>query len=329
MEPPFEVQKRNLALELETQASNGYSAQVSTRGHSQVSLTLAKGEAVMALRTTGKVSRDRIEATFGDFGQISLRFEGAPKPLEGGPFSRGVPKPDCRGHKPSLEAGTFRGTIRFHGENDFTSIEARAAPGTVTRNYRRICETDPRAGRFHNLLENLSGRLRLTVLRSVGHVDGSTVSFQASVVNLGAIIGVKSAPTYSFLGSTSERREGVRIVRSFRANGETRSFTYSGKQAKQPNATVMPPKPFAGSAEYLKAQGEPASWTGPLTVRLPGRGSIELTGPDFEALLCRTNLKQLLKGACHPGDDQIVLPPQLAGTAWEVPLTDEWRQELR
>ena len=59
---------------------------------------------------------------------------------------------------------------------------------------------------------------------------------------------------------------------------------------------VEPPKPFAGSAVYSHSEESPSSWTGGLTVDLPGADEVSLAGLGFNATLCRGKIYSCLYG---------------------------------
>jgi hypothetical protein len=258
------------------------------------------------------VTRDGIEAEFGDLGEISVRFEGERvpwrEPSAGQPL--GIPPRPCRGRDPVLEAGTFQGAIRFRGDNDFVRIATGSAPGTVERHYRRVCAAAADLRELEELLGRVFGRARVTLLRAVARADATTVLFQASATDLASAFGAEGgASSYSFAAGRIERGDGMRIVRAFGATGNEKSFKASDKDAKRQTATVTPPKPFAGSATYVKQTGTPATWTGPLSVRLPGSGLVPLTGPDVDSLLCHVRLRGMSEGVCEPEQDGIVPGP--------------------
>src|SRR6185295_672575 len=48
-------------------------------------------------------------------------------------------------------------------------------------------------------------------------------------------------------------------------------------------ATVRPPDPFSGHGSFRVSARSPNLWTGNLTVDLPGRSDVRLTGPGFRA----------------------------------------------
>lgn len=59
-------------------------------------------------------------------------------------------------------------------------------------------------------------------------------------------------------------------------------FTYDRRLR---TATVHPPAPFAGSARFDLGKKAGQRWGGDLTVDLPGRAGVPLTGPALRATL--------------------------------------------
>jgi len=59
------------------------------------------------------------------------------------------------------------------------------------------------------------------------------------------------------------------------------------RRDKEPETVeVEPPESFIGRALYSYSLGS-QSWTGDLSIDLPGAGGIPLTGPNFRVTLCR------------------------------------------
>jgi hypothetical protein len=195
----------------------------------------------------------------------------------------------------------FHGTIHFRGENDFTRIEAKRAPGVVERRFQRICRQSPRKAAFEELLRGL----RLTQLEARARVGGVNVTFEATAVDLSSILG-PGARIYGFSARAVERREGTLVVRATQLTGDDHSFL-AGKPGASPQiVTVVPPPPFVETAEHLKEHGTPATWVGPLAVRLPGAGLVPLTGPGFRSAFCGLTFANLIEGErCLPrrGDE--------------------------
>jgi hypothetical protein len=302
--PRFEVHERALRLSLKLKASHGYEGWVTTEGHRRVTLTLQKGNTLVEARTSGRVTRRGIEAKFGELGGISVRFRGRPF---GPGFREGERR--CRGRRSALEEGVFSGTIRFRGENGFARIDASRATGYVERHYRRVCPHDSRGDSLRAAFESLFGAIRLTILHASGRVDGANVVLEASAIDFSPIFGPGSGLEYTVSARTVERREGIRLTRSISVEEADGSFLFRDKKGETPrSATVALPRPFAGTAKYLKDPGLPASWVGPLAAHLPGAGLVALTGPGFRADICRLNFAALLEGdGCLPKSGQAQL----------------------
>jgi hypothetical protein len=296
--PRFEVHERSLSLLMFLEASNGYKGSVTTRGHRQVTLTLRKGYTTIEARTRGRVTRHGINARFGDLGKISVRFRGKP-------FSLAFPgdkegKRRCRGRKSEFESGLFRGTIRFRGENGFTQVSSKRVRGFVDRHYRRVCRRDPEDS-FARVLKRLIELMPVTTLRANARVERTNVRFEAAAIDFRPILGPGVGLAYVASAQTMERDRGMRLTRSVSAEGDEGSFLFRrGKKAPR-TATVAPPRPFVGTAKYLKEPGSPASWAGSLAARLPGAGLVAMTGPNFRVVTCNMTLGALLKGRCRPG----------------------------
>jgi hypothetical protein len=301
--PRFEVKERSLRLSARVEASNGYEGWISTEGHKRVTLTLVKGRTEIEARTSGRVTRHGISASFGDLGRISVRFRGRPIDLGLGGGNGGDRR--CRGREPVFEDGFFTGRIRFRDENGFARLNSKRATGFVERRYRRVCRQEPKKDdSLGDLFESLFGGVRLTVLRASARVERANVVFEATAVDFSSLFGPGTGLEYLFSGQTVERGKGMRLTRSIGAEGGDGSFLFRNKKALPRTATVTPPKPFSGTAKYIREPGHPSSWIGSLDGRVPGVGLVAMAGPDFRASTCRTNLTDLLEGRCMPGSGQ-------------------------
>jgi hypothetical protein len=309
----FDVHERSLTTRLEVGASNGYEGLIATRGHKQVTLVLFKGRTAFAARTSGRVTQHGIEADFGEMGSVSVRFH--PGPASRGSDAGGTAGlvsetlrrhrgngSHCRGRHPVFEEGIFRGKIQFEGENGFARIDSRRAGGFVSRRYRQVCPHASEKGEkdFKDSFERLLGKLRYTMLQA----EGTGLLFEAKAVDASALFGHKAGFGYEFSALSREHREDMRLMRVVRAAGNEGSFLFSKKGSRPQTATITPAKPFSGAAEYVKEKGAPASWTGTLSVRLPGAGLVSLAGPQFRADLCRISFIAVLDGEqCLQGGD--------------------------
>lgn len=285
-EPGYELRERSLRSALVVGASKGFLAVVDTRGHAQVRLTLLRGTATAVYRTTGRVSRRRIEARFGSLGRISVRFRrrrvSRPRPFP----------PGCRGQRARRETGLFHGSIRFEGENGFTTIDARRAGGEVLRTHRLTCPS-PFGRPLLPGRDDAVGGVKLTSLSAVERSGGRRVAFEAVGLPLGPL-----GDLFFINATVHERRDGMRIARGAFEIGDDSSVLLSPPGRRPVRATVTLPRPFLGSAEYRDAPGRPAEWFGSLAVRLPGAGRVALTGPGFQPALCRVDVAELQSSRC-------------------------------
>jgi hypothetical protein len=64
------------------------------------------------------------------------------------------------------------------------------------------------------------------------------------------------------------------------------SFVFPGGPKLPEEVTVEPPKPFAGSASFIRSPESTFSWSGDLTVEFPGMNPVRLAGPGFGAGVC-------------------------------------------
>ena len=282
-QPGYEVQPRRLTLEFKSHASHGYTVAVEAIGHRQVTLTASKGGFFATYTTSGRVSRDRIQADFGEFGRIAVRFRGRRLHSGESPF----PHRKCHGREPVKEAGGFFGTIRFKGERGFAELDASRARGSLRQSFRRVCT---RGLHFGNARPGSSkGREEqpvLTFLAAGSQAAGRRVSFGA----VGAEADAGERPIENFtlvLARLDEKVGRVRVSRSLIALAKAGGVIVSQAGVVPITATVALPKPFEGTADYREEPGTTPSWTGSLGVRLPGAGLVPLTGADFEAVLCR------------------------------------------
>jgi hypothetical protein len=103
---------------------------------------------------------------------------------------------------------------------------------------------------------------------------------------------------YLFWVFAGERAEGMSIFRSVAAGGPANDFVFDGALAA---ATVTPPRPFVGSGSFLRNADGSTSWTGTLSVRVPGLGMVGLTEPGFTGKLATlaTLLQQAEEAGAH------------------------------
>ncbi|HEX6666812.1 MAG TPA: hypothetical protein VF081_09485 [Solirubrobacterales bacterium] len=262
--------------EMHLKGSHGYSVGITALDHRTVSIIASNDSASATYSVAGRASRDGIEANFGKFGRISVRFTPSNEQARRGR------KRNCR-----VLHGHFDGVIKFRGEAGYTQITAQRANGVIDLR-EASCFTDrPLPTSNRELLARADETdLSLTALGAVAHTGGRTVAFEDVELSETDPDG-KTAGVFAIsLASVVEHRGRISISRAaFLLLG--RSVTTPSPPGQQPQtATVKLPKPFHGTGSYLAAPGAAPTWTGDLSVPLPGAGTVPLTGPEFDALLC-------------------------------------------
>jgi hypothetical protein len=182
---------------------------------------------------------------------------------------------ECKGDPPTIEQGYFVGLLDFRGERGYSSAHARRAPGTVTRIASARCARSPSFRPDDEFRLVASDRNADTILR-------------ASREEVSA--GSKVTPT-SFLVSVASESGELAVIHSafvldFHADP---GATFRTPNLAEPltEATLRPPAPFSGSANFRLESPLTAKWTGDLTVELPGLGGVPLAGDEFQAGLCK------------------------------------------
>jgi hypothetical protein len=218
------------------------------------------------------VTRDRLEAHYGDVLDISVTFH--PKPGQG--YEGGRTDGRCIGRKPEVRRGKFVGTIQFHGELGYSELVATRLGGTSEHFFKQLCRRRHRPRAAASSIGPPAEQLAATRVEA-----GAETWFRA----LTGIAHPKSYPQWIFEAKRAERVGRVKIIR--RAILEAEAGAVLSAPGVQPvTATVAPPAPFAGSAEFHRDAAGVASWTGSLGVELPGLALLPLTGEGFTALTC-------------------------------------------
>lgn len=324
--PGYEVHNRHLLLELTARTKDGYRLAVTTLGHRKVELTVSRLKVSAVYTTAGRVSRHGIRADFGDRGRIAVSFHGNPRSFRRSPGGNSRrARRLCRGRRPTRELGSFRGTIRFVGEHGFTRLATHHARGEVRRFYRLVCRRAPRrrALAAHSAaVRPFGGRANLAI--AVDRSRRRTVALEVLGFDFGPGQEEASAAVGSLATATvRERREGLRILRTTEVQGGEGSLLVTPPGSSPLTAAVKLPKPFAGSAEYRKEAGTPASWSGSLRAWLPGAGTVPLTGREYSASLCRIPFSDLGSGNRCIRQSGLPLPgPFRAGTPLLARIAD-------
>lgn len=267
--PGYFVSSGGRTMEIGLQGSNGYRIEISKQGR-DVSL-LADNAPNFVIYTVPSRARegDRIEARFPGRGRVSIRFRPQGEPRRWTPIF-----PGCRGGETVEQSGHFVGTIRFRGEQGYTSVQATRAPGKITTTQKEVCKRST----FEDRPEPEEER---TEVFASSRSKGRAVAFDGHTTTL------RGFSFTAFGGQVAERRRGMTIYRSAIVTGEESQLALGDTRPFPLSAFIAPPAPFSGSAEYRRVPGGDNVWTGSLAVSLPGLGRVALTGPRFSALICR------------------------------------------
>ncbi|HVD40289.1 MAG TPA: hypothetical protein VNC16_04715 [Solirubrobacterales bacterium] len=244
--------------------SNGYTLYVigveprDGRSGSVLIFASAKNKGV-SYRAPATVTETSIQANLGELGEISVSFQRTNR-------ATSVP---CGKRAIRFDSGQYEGTIAFHGEEGYTSAEATSVPGNIDFFLAGFC------GEGEVINEVFVGPSR--------HSPGAALSVRNP--GLGPELSVRKARSgaaASISAWTREYTNGISIERYASLRAPSGAFKYDRRLR---TATLRPPAPFAGSAHFDLGKKAGQRWSGNLTVDLPGRAGLSLTGPSLRATL--------------------------------------------
>ncbi|MGH2939081.1 MAG: hypothetical protein ACRDPE_13285 [Solirubrobacterales bacterium] len=284
-------QKASVSAELRLRGTHGFRVELFTFGARGVFLNASRWASKSGVLTVNYSSfarhrRDTFDgselyARIGRLGQFRGRF--VPTSTESRKLT-----PECEGDPTRIEKGYFVGSFNFRGEGAYTVVHAHRARGTVTRQAAGVCKVSP--GLWHESKREI--REEKEQERNEFHLvagdEHANVLFQARREDPTR----KSEPGQTtFQASVDGGKVG-----DFSVNYSAFFFDLEGEAAtdfQAPNlaeplaeATVTPPAPFSGSATFHLESPKTASWTGDLSIELPGLGKVPLIGGGIDAGLC-------------------------------------------
>ena len=246
------------------EASNGYSilalaASERLDGRTDIALIVHRRGASATYAAPATVTPTRLQADLGNLGRISLEI--APSGVERTLKSR------CGERPLTFEPDIYRGVFEFRGEEGYTVARA-----TTLGEYARFW-LDFGCGSFG--WEETGGpsepgaKLRLN--RGRGH---NRLNLQVNKNRPGARSRLEA--------EVHEKRGRIEISRGLATWAGAGAFEYDPLLR---SATLSPPKPFAGHATFHRGTTPSNRWTGNLTIDLPGRSEVPLTGTGVRATL--------------------------------------------
>jgi hypothetical protein len=244
---------------MKVQATSGYKAylfatrELDPRKRAEIDVTVYKDDQSAQYSAPAVFTKRRLEANLGDFGRVHLRITGnGHRAASESAAKRGRSVLLCQTDDP-FERKTFRGRIRFQGENGYTAIRADQAKGAY----------------FLGKAKCSGGRKR---------ARGTFLTAKSGPVEFFAA-HYKHDARHSYLYASEEETAGRVAIERSAGNYRGAVFDFNSDFT---TAHVEPSEgPLSGSADFTA----PDQWTGDLTASFPGEPPVALTGPDFTARL--------------------------------------------
>lgn len=247
------------------EGSDGYEIRVSIIGGAVV-LVVSRGRkgqrASTAYIARGVATPERLQATFGQFGKVSMRFRESRNRTWRGK------RRSCRGTSRFVKRrGVFVGNLRFRGEGGYVSVRVKRAKGKVVSEAEKC-----RNRRSSPSLPDFSFIFF--------EPESAFLAFSREGVDSTAFIAIEGERRTFFLVSDEETRGRLAIVRT----GVIRSQGPVQVNEALTSARFSPPPPFHGTGRYRAFPDGTTTWSGDLSIDFPGAPRFPLTGPTFETL---------------------------------------------
>jgi hypothetical protein len=282
--PGYEVHSGGIKIVLPVQQRDNYVISVSVHEQQRVKFVVESSYSTTEYTTEGRVTGQRIEATFGTLGRIDVGFNLVSRQTDPSFKAR------CRGRAPLYREGSYRGAIELAHWEGVPKVSTARGRVYFTRYFRKVCKK-----REHSQAEaigksKLRRKIEAGLLMARGKGEGRTVilgalnfAFRKNPVRSGGQLAVE----------IYERHEGVLITRTANTSIDHNSFAMTGPGEVPEVIEVELAAPFAGRALYSRIPGLSPSWTGDLSINLPGADRVPLTGPGFSAFLCRSSVAKV------------------------------------
>jgi hypothetical protein len=233
------------------------------RGVNQVSIDVAKRGADSSYEDESGDARFTprgFSGSIGDLGEVDVVFH------ERSHHRVAFPPGICSGHL-ERRTGWFTGRISFHGEHGYTKLDAARARGHVDVPHHLRC----------HLKADRDKQARNVELDAVKRTrDRRFETFLASLASDGRFsVGLT-------LAGRIENKPDYSVFRTALLLTQKPILTYR-QDLSRARLRASAHSPLMGTAKFVA----PRTWTGPLSVSLPGRPHIRLTGDRFHAKLKR------------------------------------------
>lgn len=286
-----------------TAGANGFTVTVQVRNRHRLVVTavppggsgfIATSYSLDARQARGS---DGIEANLGGLGRIAVRF------VPESSYREKLPS-HCKGRRTTVEEGHFVGRIDFHGEGGYTDVHSTRAFGSTTTTPALTCRSENSAAELKKLIEALEKGGKEEKGGAAEEPEFEAHAFKLNVKLKGRPITFTAArdsarepdrkgpkgkgesfASFSVIATRHRGRiaEGAFAIQLFEPGSkfEVPDLTHLTREV-----VVKPAAPFSGSATLRRESPRSASWTGDLSVELPGFGEVHLAGPGTRATLC-------------------------------------------
>jgi hypothetical protein len=229
-------------------------------------------QAVTAYVARGTVTPRRIAASFGKFGKVDVRFRPS------GRVAKSPARKRCRGaDRFTSRLGVFVGGFRFGGEKNYVAFRSHRAKGRIRSPLRLRCASS----RFRFRAAS-SSRAR-PLPQHPGFAPTFLSASNRHGVSATELIVLSVGKTTLFLAVTEEGLGLMARVRYALAIEHSKKAIAMNDELT--SASIEPPPPFHGKGIYRASSDGTTSWSGPLSVSLPGAPRLPLTGEEFKATL--------------------------------------------
>jgi hypothetical protein len=248
------------------EAGHGYKLGVSTFGTAIILEVIHGGRKTRsetAYVARGVAKPERLQATFGKFGKISMRFRESRNRTWVGK------RRTCHGSQQFVKRrGVFVGSLRFRGEDGYVSAQVHRAKGAIVSIAAKC-------------LHQHRGRSATSARSSSYEPPSFLIALGRDGLDTTDFLSLHFRKKSVFLAMHEEGRGKLTIVRL----ALCRSSTVVHVNEAVTSAHLSPPAPYHGTGRYRAAPDGTTTWGGNLSVNFPGRPRFPLTGPQFEVFL--------------------------------------------
>ncbi len=255
--PGYYVSPHDHYAEAHARGSNGYRLAINVFSGLVTVIASKATEQVLYLPFNSRLRDDRMRAHLPGVGWIDLRFHERSR-------SREDTADNCKGLGALKRRGIFRGRVKLTGERDFTRVDVRAVQGEIVDEPRQVCRRAKRARASAGAQEEL---LRAVIPRGHGTLEFFADEWDSSFDSLPNV----------FAARLTRQRGRMLVINSVYGFTEDPKAIAVGRPPL--SGSVVPPKPFTGTATFQREPGGTFTWLGDLAAELPGVGPVKLAGP--------------------------------------------------